>query len=151
MWRNDIISVTTWKIKHLSRGGKIDRRNKNTQVFHLLTATVLKVSQTLHTASSHVSSHLLWINWQSVLPHRQVSSHAQIPLQTHGVLWKWIEQLDNCSKCWEAAQKQGFVSLQSMVLAPGWYHLTITDRCPKDSFLIHRAAFPIIMYTLKSL
>lgn len=53
-WRNDIISVMTWKIKHLSVGGKTDKRNKNTQVFHLHRATVLKVSQTLHTASSRL-------------------------------------------------------------------------------------------------
>lgn len=59
MWRNNIVSVTTWKMKHLSMGGKRDMGNKNTQVFHLRRAAVLKVSQTLHTASSHVSSHLL--------------------------------------------------------------------------------------------
>ena len=68
--------------------------------------------------SSHVSLHLFGINWQSVLPHRQVSSNAQIPLQTHGVLLKSIEQLDKCSKCWEDVKKQGFVLFRARFQSP---------------------------------
>lgn len=53
MWRNDIISVTTWKIKHFNMGGR-GECNMNTQVFHLHRATALKVSQMLHAASSRL-------------------------------------------------------------------------------------------------
>lgn len=53
MWRKNIISVTTWKIKHFNMGER-GERNKNTQVFHFHRATALKVSQMLHAASSRL-------------------------------------------------------------------------------------------------
>lgn len=53
VWRNDIISLTTWKIKHSNMGEEVSS-NKNTQVFHLQRATALKLSQMLHAASSRL-------------------------------------------------------------------------------------------------
>lgn len=168
--RDNTVPVTTHEIKHYSWKKKWGKHSSTKTGTLYSGVPVLGVaswrhqqthssppSQWLRESNSisppHVSSHLPWINRQSVFPQRRVSSGAEILFADVQCSPKGekmvVVTLNECSKVAERYRSNAKPQRCSF---PSSAHfqclrvtsLAITDRCPQDYFLTCRACFPIV-------